>query len=43
MNTNTTSTTVRTSSIAAIWADVRHASRRMNEINRPWIAKRSSR
>ena len=43
MNTNTTSTTVRSSSIAAIWADVRHAQRRMTELNRPWVAKRTAR
>lgn len=42
MNT-TTSKTTRTASIAAVWADVRHAQRRMTELNRPWTAKNTSR
>ena len=41
---NTTSTkTSRTSTIAAVWADVRHAQRRMSAINRPWTVKHTSR
>lgn len=44
MNKNTnTSQTTRTSTLSAVWADVRHAQRRLNEINRPWTAKRTSR
>jgi hypothetical protein len=42
MNT-TTSTTTRTSAIATVWADVRNAQRRMNAINRPWTATKTSR
>ena len=38
-----TTTTTRTSTIAAVWADVRHAQRRMNALNRPWAAKNTSR
>jgi hypothetical protein len=42
--TNTTSTTsIHTSSIAAAWADIRNAQRRMIELNRPQAAKRTSR
>ncbi len=40
---NTTSKITRTATITAIWADVRHAQRRMNELNRPWAAKNTSR
>ncbi len=42
MNTTTCNTT-RTASIAAVWADVRNAQRRLNELNRPWTAKHTSR
>jgi hypothetical protein len=40
---NTTSKNTRTASIAAVWADVRHAQLRMIELNRPWAAKHTSR
>ena len=43
MNTTTSNTTTRTSTISSLWADVRNAQRRMNEINRPWTAKHTSR
>jgi hypothetical protein len=39
----TTSNTTRTSTVASVWADIRNAQRRMNEINRPWTAKHTSR
>ncbi len=38
---NTTSNLNRHSSISAVWADIRNAQRRMNEINRPWIRTNS--
>ncbi len=42
--TNTTSTTsIHTSTIAAVWADIRNGQRRLIEHNRPGTAKRTSR
>jgi hypothetical protein len=43
MNTNSNTTSTTTSPMAAIWADMRNAQRRMNELNRPWTAKKHSR
>jgi hypothetical protein len=40
---NTTANSTRTASIAAVWADVRNAQRRMSALNRPWIGKNISR
>ena len=41
-NANTTTST-RTSAIAAVWADIRNGQRRLIEHNRPGTAKRTSR
>ena len=43
MNKGVRAMSIRTSTLGAILADIHHAQRRLDEINRPWAAKRKGR